>query len=153
MIRKIIISSVLGLLACNYQSATITDSCTVEGVELLLLQSGDESILKISREGQVRKEKLQLKPPCYFMRTDKGIQSFTYKNKGTKVVMVTGALLKTEDKVYLGASEDMVCGGQAQGILFRNDSVLISRKVLKGGMFCKDYGLDEKDFWTLAHDK
>lgn len=153
MIKISITACLLVLLACSYEPSAITDSCVVDGVSMVLLKSGNESILTIKKDGIETRRQLKIAPPCYFIRSDKRIQAFSYKEKKTKVVMITGHLMEDEEKAYLGASQEMVCGQKAQGVLFRNDSVLLSKKVLTDGMFCKDYGLDEKDFWTLAHEK
>lgn len=82
---------------------------------------------------------------------DEQVQTYTFPDINTKVMMITGELMDIEEKIYMGATEEMVCGSKAQSTLFKDDSVIVTETRLKGGMVCKDYGLDEKDFWDFAY--
>jgi hypothetical protein len=42
-------------------------------------------------------------------------------------------------------------GASLQAVLLREGRIILSRKRAQAGVFCVETGLDEKDFWLLAH--
>ena len=150
---KVLILVLLGSVFLFFQFPETTDSCTIDGVQLKLIDQGGKSVLKINNKKKETVETLKIKPPCYFLRSEKEVQSYSYKEVNTKVIIITGAIMDKRTQEYMGAPAHMVCGTKAQGILFRNDSIIVTDTLLHGGIICKDEGLDEKDFWTLAHRK
>lgn len=45
----------------------------------------------------------------------------------------------------------MSCGEFAQGVLIKEAGVETASKPLEGGIFCRNQGSDEKNFWYLVH--
>lgn len=157
MIRIIVSFGFMLFLACGFQhadrdqDAIITDSCTVDGIKLILLNKGNESLLSIHKNNKTSIEKIAITPPCFFLRRDNQIQAHFFSDVNTKVIIVAGELIDKEKKISLGADEDDICGRKAQGILLKSDSIIVTKRIMKGGMACKDYGLDHKDFYTFAY--
>jgi hypothetical protein len=58
-------------------------------------------------------------------------------------------MLEKQNKWNVDSS--MACGEFAQGILIKKTGVEIASKTLEGGVFCRNQGSDEKNFWFLAH--
>jgi hypothetical protein len=42
---------------------------------------------------------------------------------------------------------------EIQGVIIKKKTIHLSKTVLQGGVYCKDKGVDEKDFWLFAHEK
>ena len=59
--------------------------------------------------------------------------------------------LRASNLYQLREQQGLHCGASMQAILLRTDSARASRKRENVGVFCAELGLDEKDFWMLAH--
>src|SRR5690606_24639154 len=97
---KIIVSfGFILFLACGFQrtdseqETVVTDSCTVDGIKLVLLKKGTESLLSIHKNNEAFVEKVDIKPPCFFLRRDNKVQAHFFKDIDTKVVIVAGDLM------------------------------------------------------------
>lgn len=129
---------------------TVTDEATVDGTALQLVRRGDGCVVKTSGS----EIPLQPKAPCFFLRRGGAVQQYSYRDTGTEWVVLAGgteASAGTRESWRLPAGE--VCGEQAQGILSRSGAVRASKTVHTGGVYCKEKGVDEKDFWTVGHEK
>jgi hypothetical protein len=98
------------------------------------------------------KLKLELPPPCRFVRDEKGtVQTYLFKdiNNATALLVVGGPISKqrTDELMTQG------CGTQAQVVLLRRGSVATTRDIGRGGIFCPLGGVEEKLFSILAHAK
>jgi hypothetical protein len=133
----------------------ITDTYSVDGVDLELLQSGDKADIKITSKDRKVKGKLKISPPCYFLKRWGKVQSFAYSEVGVEhTLIVLGDTVGMDRKRYFGIVEDnKICGVAIQGILIKKDSVIITERVMDGGFACKDSGRDEKDYWDFAHTR
>jgi len=144
----------------NADQLKVTDTCTVNGVFFELLENpvADKAELRMSSEKIVRQGKIQLSPPCYFLRRNKKLQMYSYPEVDVeKTLIILGDTVGAEKKKYFGfgKSDDFsrICGMGIQGILIKRDSVIITKKVLTAGFRCIDPGTDEKDFWDFAHNR
>jgi hypothetical protein len=144
----------------NGDQLKVTDTCMVNGVlfELLYNPVSDKAALRMSSEKVVQQGKIQLSPPCYFLRRNKKLQMYSYPEVDIeKTLIILGDTVGADKKRYFGFKESddfsRICGMGTQGILVKKDSVIITHKVLTGGFTCTDPGTDEKDFWDFAHNR
>ena len=157
MTKLIISFGFIIFLACSFQQADgeqdaiITDSCTVDGIKLILLKRENESLLSIHKNNKTTVEKIGITPPCFFLRRDDKVQAHFFKDVDTKVVIVAGDLMDNEKKTSFGADENAICGSKVQGILLKSDSIIVTKRIMEGGIACKDHGFDHKDFYTFAY--
>lgn len=138
----------------------VTDTCTVKGIFLELLQNpvSNKAELRMSSGKVVIKGKIQLSPPCYFLRRDKKLQMYSYPEIDVeKTLIILGDTVGAEKKKYFGFDQNddfsRICGMGTQGILIKRDSIIITNRVLTAGFTCVDPGTDEKDFWDFAHNR
>lgn len=59
--------------------------------------------------------------------------------------------LRASSLYRLREQQGLHCAASVQGILLQADGVQASRKRENVGVLCAELGLDELDFWTLAH--
>jgi hypothetical protein len=121
----------------NGDQLKVTDTCTVNGVlfELLYHPVSDKAALRISSEKVIRQGKIQLSPPCYFLRRNKTLQMYSYPEVDIeKTLIILGDTVGAAEKRYFGFDESddfsRICGMGTQGILIKKDSVIITNKVL-----------------------
>ena len=131
-----------------------TDSTDVQNYKLTIINEGMSCMLSFegfSAEGQIE---FSPKPPCYFLRRESNEpQVFSYQDVGVKATLiVVGTPISEKTRKEWGLSNDLYCGEEAQGILIKDKSIELSASVLSGGVWCKDKGADEKDFWFFAHE-
>lgn len=130
----------------------VTDSCKFLGATLRLIQEGDSAYLEAEDPNRKLTGKLRITPPCYFLRRNGELLSYAYKDiKAQGVFIVVGKIANTETKKIFGASEEDVCGEDAQGVVFKKGEIIIPEEIFEGGLICKDFGIDEKNFWDLSH--
>ena len=124
--------------------------------------------------GAARRFVLDLRPPCYLvvwrdppprMRKASGSNpvggvgdpaAWRYGRKSnTTVVAVIGdpvpERLCPELTCRSPQRQNFHCGASLQAVLLRDGRIKLSRKREQVGVFCVETGLDEKDFWLLAH--
>ena len=148
------------LNAGNGDRLEITDTCTVNGVFFELLQNpvSDKAELRIASEKVARRGKINLSPPCYFLREDGNLQTYSYPEIGIeRTLIILGDTVGAAKKKYFGFDDkddfSRICGMGIQGILIKKDSVILTNKALTAGFRCVDPGTDEKDFWDFAHNR
>lgn len=137
--------------ACAANSSLELDSVKIGGREYELSQSNDLRC-QITEKKSRAAVALALDAPCSFSRrgTPSTVQRHSYRNVGT-VAYVFGkpddiaafsgqAKVKPEDK----------CSQQAQAIVIQRDKRIVARSPNKSGMYCPNYGLDEKNFYAAA---
>jgi hypothetical protein len=128
----------------------VIDRAMLGGREVLLVTRDKACILR-----QSGKPDATLAPaaPCRFLRHKGQVLRHSYPaRKVDEVVMVGGSPASIERKRYFNASADSECGDVAQGLLVRGTTVEPSRYALRGGLVCNNVGLDEKDFYAVAHE-
>lgn len=136
-------------------SGKLTDSYTVAETTLELIQESDSiAYLHITREGVVLREKLKLKPPCYFLRKEGKVQDYSFLDvEAQHVLLVTGTMATEDRKQKFSISKEEVCGSEAQGVIFEWEKVKLSEKVFSGNVYCKDLGVDNLYFYNASHAK
>lgn len=128
-----------------------------------------------SDRGNAGKLTLSLRPPCYLLywRLPPPVRQHGFSNgspiggvgrpmawrydgaNGATVIAVIGdpisASFQQDDVYRLRMQQGMQCAGSVQGILLRDDRIELSSKREQIGVLCAELGMDEKDFWLLAH--
>jgi hypothetical protein len=162
-------SDVGGMADAEYQLGSTRLKLGVTG-DRCALTFGDESAKAVS---------LDLTPPCYLLvwnqppprlpngRAESGGQpvgtrgepmAWKYPTaRGATVVAIIGdsvadsmregSLFKTRQ------AQNFRCAGSLQGVKFISGTPLTTPKRHQTGVYCVETGLEEKDFWMLAHDK
>lgn len=134
-------------------AAAVTDSTSIAGFRLQLRQQDGTCALAYSGRLQGQIDILP-KPPCYFLRRQtEHPQSFSYPDVDIKAVLIiAGTPLTDEARRGWRLPPDLVCGEETQAVFVRDSSVGVSRTVHRGGVACRDKGVDEKEFWAFVHD-
>lgn len=153
IIRYLLFLTILLCLpSCKTEKNIVTDSCQINGVNLELVQKGEETVLEIVSDQYVIEGNFSLESPCYFLRKNGVIQTFSYPDVNTEnVIMVVGNLSSDKEKNENGINEKEICGNKIQGVLIKENKIIIPQKTLSGNITCKDFGMDEKNFWDMAH--
>ncbi len=138
---------------CNASISNISDQAELISYNLTLKNKENACLLESSYKGTKNTYVLKVKPPCYFMRKeDNKIQSFEYKDVNIKAtILVLGNLVSDEKRKKWNLDEKTICGESRQAILIKPSGLSLSKKILEGGLSCKDLGSDEKDFWYFSH--
>ena len=132
----------------------VTDSCQFLGATLRLVQEGDSAYLEANDANRKMTGRLKVTPPCYFLRSEGKLETYAYTDVGVQgVLIVVGKIADVELKKNLNAPEDAVCGEENQGILFKKKLIVLTERIGTDGLFCKDYGTDEKEYRDFAYRK
>ena len=151
MKKLIFIIPFLFYISCQ-ESIQITDSYTLGESTFYLTQKGSEALLTVEPASVGIQGNLQVSPPCYFIRENGKIQSFSYSDvEVEEVLIIVGNIAEEEEKAAYGVEAYQICGTQIQGLLVKKDKIVLTEETISGAMSCKDMGLDEKDFWDFAH--
>jgi hypothetical protein len=147
----------------------------VAGHTLRLVVEGDACV--VEREGGAGaaiKLKLDLRPPCHLLTwrqpparpadaTSDGVplgsvgapMAWRYPGKAVAVLAVIGdplpEKLRAGSLARLREQQGMRCAASVQGLLLRGETIALSKKREHVGVLCLELGLNEKDFWLLAH--
>lgn len=121
-----------------------TDTANINGAFLELINNNGVGELKITSDTYKLSGKIKIKPPCYFLRNNGKVTSYTYpKFNIEKAIIILGGVRKD--------SLNQLSGTEIQGVLFKKDSIIISAGTLKNySPINKDVGIDEKDYWGFA---
>lgn len=143
------------LSACANGSLSETEEFTVSGHRLELER--DQCVLSVLGADSTQSTlKLEMKPPCFFSRSEGEIQTYAFEDVGVdSVLIVVGTPVPNDDidKWNLSDKEAQRCGAQHQGVVISESTVALSQRVSTGGVACRDYGIDQKEFWMYAHDQ
>lgn len=128
----------------------ITDDTTVLSKKLVITTDSATCYLHTGS----KTIKLAPEPPCYFLTDSSHTpQQYAYKDVNVDaVIVITGSLLDNEFKKQWGITENTMCWQDAQGILFKNGQVMVTKNVLTHKVICNDVGLNENNFWYFAHN-
>ncbi|WP_347217582.1 hypothetical protein [Chryseobacterium sp.] len=126
--------------------AKVTDTTLINGVLLELMENNGKAELRVNSKTYTLSGNIKVNPPCYFLRNgNKKSESFSYPDiKVDHTLIILGNIEKQDS--------DKICGKGLQGIIFKNDSIIITSKTLQHSFACADTGTDEKNFWGFAHD-
>lgn len=154
MVLEIRLVSILLFLICTSCNAdSATDKAIVGQYTLILSEKDQACTLYIENKFEKRTFNLLPKSPCYFLRRESlEPQTVAYVDVGVlNTLIVIGSPISLEKQKKWNVDSSMACGEFAQGILIKKTGVEIANKTLEGGVFCRNQGSDEKNFWYLAH--
>ena len=81
------------------------------------------------------------------------MQQFAYPDaKAQWVVIVAGGGVDDGDRRKWNLSADEVCAKQSQGVILDGGALRASPSMHQGGIYCKEKGVDEKEFQSFAHE-
>lgn len=131
-------------------AVVIADTTTVEGAQLELLSEDDACVL---RSGNNTMLTLKPKAPCFFLRRSGKVQTHSYKDVAVDwIVIVAGTSIGDTKRKLWNLGDREICGEQSQAVFQKAGRLQIVRTIHSGGIYCKDKGVDEKEFWAFAHD-
>jgi hypothetical protein len=160
-------------------SVLSTPEYNVAGHRIRLLVEEGGCWLTHRAEGKgLKRFKFDLNPPCYFLTWQRsppqrtgaeGVSdglplgnigdpiAWRYRSaKGVIAVAVIGDLIPDDirsSSLYKSRQQQGYrCASRKQGILFLGNRAWLSKKSESAGLFCVESGVEEKDFWMLAHE-
>ncbi len=141
--------ALLLLSACSSASVNITDKITIFSNEFEITSEDNKCYLIQGSSKNI----LAPKPPCHFVRnSDKTPQYFSYNDiKMDAVLIISGTPISKKIRKEWGLPDNLICGSEAQGVLIQNKLITITKKVISGGVLCRDKGSDEKNYWHFSH--
>lgn len=136
----------------------VTDTAVAAGQQLEIITREDDCVLRVNANSATEKQEMQLSPkaPCHFLRMPGSTspRSLQFDDVNTEAVLiVSGTPASEESRIIWKLEPGLVCGEESQGVLVRNGAVLVTQAVRKGGITCRDKGVDEKEYWAFAHDE
>jgi hypothetical protein len=136
---------------CSFATESLTDKVILHSTNLSIATKNGKCILRT--EGASERV-IALNQPCFFMRNkDKNIQHYSYSDVNVDdVLIIVGTPISAEVRQEWDLPENLICGSEAQGVLFKKRIAIVTKNVLKGGVLCKDKGTDEKNYWYFAHE-
>ena len=138
------------LCRLSAESRVVFDHITIAGYELQLEERGAKCILIFSGHSHRGELTLSPKPPCRFVRDWKGDpQSFSYEDIGNAMIVI---LVGTPSKEVSSDLSKRECGTESQGVILREQGVLVSKRIGRGSLICPSHGLDETEFWLFSHE-
>ena len=140
------------------ESAVVLDRASVEGQTLEIRSVNGTCVVRsTSAAGAALKEVILVpKAPCHFLRSpgNDSPQVRAYQDVATEgVLIVSGTPASDVSRATWNLEPDLVCGEESQGILIRRGAISATRAVRRGGISCRDKGVDEKEYWAFAHDE
>jgi hypothetical protein len=141
-----------GDLAPLPTTSVVTDSAVVDGVRLWVLER--EGACALRHDGPTPGElPLVPTPPCRITHSGGTAQRFAYPDVGVRAALVVlGTVPADSVLARYSLLAGAICGAELQGILLRESRVEATRSVRRGGVTCRDDGVDEKEFHAFAHD-
>ena len=136
----------------------VTDTAKTEGQQLDIISKDGQCVLRVSGPSTSAIQEIQLAPksPCHFLRISGSAspRKFQYADINTEAVyVVSGTPASERSRAIWKLDPGLVCGEESQGIIVRRGKVLVSQEVNKGGISCRDIGVDEKVYWAFAHEE
>ncbi|WP_347219863.1 hypothetical protein [Chryseobacterium sp.] len=112
---------------------TITDTALVNNILLKLIDSADAGVLRIYSDQYKISGKIKIKPPCYFLKREGKILSFSYPD--------------------IGVDETIIMQGNngVQGIIFKKDSIIYEDYFPTTSPYNIKEGADEIVYQDFAH--
>ena len=151
----VLFSFVLVCIACDSDTAKAgpSDSASVAGYELSISTDNGQCVLHYKKNGNTVNTPLAPKPPCYFARKkDNSVKFFAYSDVNVAATLIViGTPASADKRARWNLPEDLQCGEQNQGVIIKETSVSVSKRV-GDELFCRDRGVDEKNFWAYAHE-
>ncbi|MFN0100967.1 MAG: hypothetical protein ACKV2U_02635 [Bryobacteraceae bacterium] len=136
--------------------SAITDIAEAENQKLEILSRDGGCILRVGGTANGRTIPLVPKAPCHFLRAaDRPVPGvFSYRDVNTEAVLIVSGTPASEPvRKTWNLEPGLVCGEESQGVLIRGGTVLVTKATRRGGVTCRDRGVDEKEYWAFAHDE
>ena len=151
MIRLFLSVLIISLPILANADSVKKDSTELGNKEIIIDSQGSHCTL--SADGNILD--LELKSPCFFLRKESGIvEYFQYEDSNIDAVfMVVGDAISNSTRKLYGLDADVECGSSSRGVIIENGEVSLSTLILTDGVYCKNYGSDEKNYWMFAHEK
>jgi len=146
----------LGLLAVHGNLAAAPEALLAARLyEVTLSLDIADGSCRLSHRGPLgeRNLTLPLRPPCAFVQDSKGeIKAPEYRDLGpARIAVVIGTPILANDPAYAALRTRSDCGAQIQPILVRKGGA-VDLLQLHDSIRCARNGMDEKEFWFLAHE-
>lgn len=137
---------------CNAEPNNISDAATLNKHRLELMSTESKCVLVSQNDSAINKTELLVKPPCYFARKENSdLLTFSYPDKNVEaMLLVIGDPISIEKRKKWNLDDSMVCGESRQAVYFSEEKLSTSSTTLRGGLACKDTGIDEKDFYYFS---
>jgi hypothetical protein len=133
----------------NTAAEEVLDSTSINGRVVQIVGTNDGCMLKSGSEVIP----LRPKGPCFFLRRNGKVQTQAYKDANVDwVLIVAGTPMSAVNRKTWNLGEKDICGEQSQGIVSKGGSLRATASLHSGGAYCKDKGVDEKEFWAFVHD-
>jgi hypothetical protein len=99
-----------------------------------------------------KKTKLLLKNECFFVKNSntEDARIEYYDDIKSYVIVVVGETVNNHPDFPLTQIRKD-CGSQLQAIIISKNSSVTTSKLVAGSITCAGLGIDEKEFWILAH--
>lgn len=150
--RGLFAAGALLAAGCSVAGERPMDEVSLMGSTLQLVEREGKCVLIHGSSESV----LSPEPPCFFLRKPAGggPQFYAYDDVGVDAVLIAaGTQVPAEKRDLWTLPEGAVCGWHGQGVLIREGQVSLTVETLEGGLFCRDYGVDEKNYWHFAHER
>lgn len=139
-------------------ATVVTDTAIAAGQKLEIVARGGQCVVRATPSSAAQAQEFRLAPkaPCHFLRLSGSTspRSLRYADVSTEAVLVvSGTPVSEASRAMWKLEPGLVCGEESQGVLVRKGKVLVTRAVRKGGITCRDKGVDEKEYWAFAHDE
>jgi hypothetical protein len=139
-------------------SSVVLDRAMAAGLTLEIHAVNGACVLRSTSAAGAAPTEVTLAPkaPCHFLRVPGGTspQVRAYQDVGTEgVLIVSGTPASEAARARWKLEPGLVCGEESQGILIRKGAMFATRSVRRGGISCRDQGVDEKEYWAFAHDE
>lgn len=129
-------------------ATTLLDQADVNGLVLELHAKDKSCVLRVGNT----EHPLIPTAPCFFLRRRGSVQNFPFRDaKLDFVLIVAGNPVSDTIRQKWNLQSGDVCGDHSQAVLGSGANVRVSQSVHTGGVFCRDQGVDEKEFWSFAH--
>ncbi len=138
--KVILVLSVL-LVSCSKESKekkseikpVITDTTSVNGIVLELIDNKGKGELKINSEKYKTSGNIKVGPPCYFLKHNGRILSYSYPD--------------------IGIDHTLLVQGRSgiQGVLFKKDSIIYNDYLPTMNSYDVKVGADEIMYYDFAH--
>jgi hypothetical protein len=132
--------------------SVVTDTTKVGNVLLELVDNNGVGELRINSNEYKLIGELRISPPCYFYRySDNQVTDFAYPRINVShTLVIIGNIITEEEKQYYEYNDDPLAL-KAQGILFKNDSIILTNRIRFDRLISVKRGFDEKDFSDFAY--
>ena len=129
-------------------AAAAAEEARAGSLALRLREEGGKCIV-LAAAGE--RHETALGSPCFFLRRNGQVQQYAYPKAGVDAVLiVAGGAITEAERAHWRIEGAGACANRAQAILVSGATARLARAPLTGGIFCREHGLDEKEFALAA---